>query len=267
MDTVLLIDFLCLVHKGNVSFGGEKNLPFTIHYSFFRNLSSLIKEFSPDKVFLCGEGGRSFRKDISGDYKANRVRPEGKKKANGSVFEAANAIWKLCRHLPLHRVSADRYEADDVIATLAASLHDEDVIVVSNDKDYLQLLQMGNDNVALYDPFLSEFREAPSYDQNTFLCLNGDAADNIAGLLPKSAAIKAASNPEKLKAFLADDKNRSRYALNKQLVDLRTVPDADLQVLDYEADFEALFEEFAHMEFKSILKDKEGFKKVFAKLR
>jgi len=269
MDTVLLIDFLCLVHKGQVSFGkSECDKGFTVVFNFFRNLKALLGEFDPDKVFLCGEGGKSFRKEISADYKANRVKTAAKKTPpKGDVYEAANAIWKLCGHLPLLRVSAERYEADDVIATLVSSLRDEDVIVISNDKDYLQLLQMDYESVCLYDPFLNDFREAPDYHQNTFLCLAGDTADNIAGLLPKKAAIEISSDPEKLQSFLSkSEENRANFALNKQLVDLQSIPDECLNVSDYEVDFEGLFAEFEHMEFKSILKDRESFKKVFARL-
>lgn len=66
------------------------------------------------------------------------------------------------QHLPVKQFVASNYECDDVIASLATSLKDEDVTIISNDSDYIQLLQ--NDiNVKIYNPIKKEYMKAPDY--------------------------------------------------------------------------------------------------------
>ena len=84
----------------------------------------------------------------------------------------------------------DRYEADDVIGTLATRCASDslDVVIVSSDKDMLQLV---NDRVSMYNPM----KEDVWYDEAAteafmgvkpsqvadLLALKGDAIDNIPG--------------------------------------------------------------------------------------
>ncbi|GFR11257.1 DNA polymerase I [Trichonephila clavata] len=83
------------------------------------------------------------------------------------------------------------YEADDIIATLAAKYanhQDFKVVVVSSDKDLFQLL---NYNILIFDPIKLEKFGVNSHKLLDLFSLTGDASDNIPGVPgigPKTAA-------------------------------------------------------------------------------
>jgi 5'-3' exonuclease len=142
---------------------------------------------------ICCDSGRSFRADIDPAYKAQR--------------EAQPAAYHHQVALAKERLEADGYpvwavkgfEADDLIATATARAlaMDGSVLIVSADKDLLQLV--GPKVRALspatnkdYDEaaVVAKFGVQPS-QMRDYLALVGDASDNIVGakgIGPKKAA-------------------------------------------------------------------------------
>ena len=194
---------------------------------------------------------------------------DDKQKKRDDFLRQYNIMLKLLKYLPITQVKSDRYEADDVIATLVSTLRDEDLTVISSDKDYIQLLQKGYDNLKVYSHALKSYVVPPDYHFLTFLTLNGDTSDNIPSLISKKKAIAVASDPEKLKEFLSVEENRANYSLNKQLVEFKIIEDEELEFSEYQIDFDALKEEFAWMEFETILEEKYWgrFVETFERLR
>lgn len=282
-DKVLLIDGLNFYHRANIFFKpkpnpvgwSESNLyeqpqvqpDLTCVYQFFRNLRALIERLSPTKVFFCLEGKNSFRKALYSEYKANRIVKTGSEKSRTKeqVLEQADIAFNLLQYLPITKVFADTFEADDVINTLAHNLKNEEVIIVSNDKDLIQILQTELKQVKLYNH--KDFVEAPDYHFLTFKCF-GDKSDNVPRLASEKKAIEYATDPKKLVEFLSSEENRANYNLNKQLVELRLVPDNDLQFVQPTVDYPFLFKEFTKMEFASIVEEKywDRFVKTFQTL-
>src|SRR5205823_1437856 len=91
----------------------------------------------------------SFRKELYPPYKANRSEPPEDLVPQFPLLRAA------VRAFGLTPVEQDRYEADDLIATYAceARKRGADVLIVSADKDLMQLIGSG---VAMYDPASGE---------------------------------------------------------------------------------------------------------------
>jgi len=100
-------------------------------------------------------------------------------------------IKQELQHLGLHWIAIVGIEADDAIATLVekwCGVSHERVIILSTDKDFLQLL---SNQVCIFDHFKDRWRD-PAYVQEKFgvqpslmgdlLALMGDAADNIPGV-------------------------------------------------------------------------------------
>jgi DNA polymerase-1 len=91
-------------------------------------------------------------------------------------------------HLPIQMMMYDNIEADDVIAYLAKDVLKENVIVMSTDKDFLQLV---DDRVRVWNPtkrklytpesVKEDYRFSPS-NLIYFRILDGDKSDNIPGL-------------------------------------------------------------------------------------
>ncbi len=132
----------------------------------------------------------SFRKDHFDGYKANRTEPPDDLKPQ---FEA---IRRLTEVLGFKGLRAEGYEADDLIGALCKKFSDFKIVVVTGDKDLLQLV---NDRVVVWDTMknlvidrtgvVNKLGVAPE-QVTDYLGLIGDSSDNIPGITgigPKSA--------------------------------------------------------------------------------
>ncbi|QOD38644.1 DNA polymerase I [Candidatus Wolbachia massiliensis] len=139
-------------------------------------------------------GKKNFRHDLYPEYKANRVTPPEDLIPQFAILREAVEASNLSYE------EIEGYEADDIIATLAARYADHQdfkVVVVSSDKDLFQLL---NYNILIFDPiksiYIDEKQVMEKFGVNSsklldLLSLTGDASDNITGVPgigPKTAA-------------------------------------------------------------------------------
>lgn len=280
-DKILLIDYLAFVYRGVVKFGwGDKEQPagpsFTIVYNFFRNLRSVVEQFQPTKVFICCEGQNVFRYSLYPDYKNNRIIKTAdiktdKKVATKEDFNRQrDIITNLLPNLPITIVSSEEFEADDVITTLVENLKDEEVVIYSGDKDFIQLLQKGYKNLKLYSPVKNDYVVAPDFNYLTFHTLRGDQIDNIPSIAGPKKAEKLATDIKAFAEFLdSSEENKANYKLNLSLIELKIIPDERLQFVECHTNFAYLKEQFAKMDFKSVVENNywERFIKTFEGLR
>jgi len=260
MDRILLIDAHNSMWRASIGFG-PKPAPdeeeFVLIFNFFRNLRPIIELFSPDKCFFVLEGHPQFRYDLLPEYKANRITKIASKKDLVDKFtKSKNEIVRLMQYLPITIARASRYECDDVVATLCDNMKDEDLTVLSNDSDYIQLLQRGYKNINIYNPIKKASMEAPSYPYVAWKCLNGDKSDNIPGLLKPKKALDTASDPELFKKYLSTEENRANFSINRQLIEFRQVPEEEIVLTEGIKNFDLLKEEFCKMKFESIINEK-----------
>lgn len=134
-------------------------------------------------VAICCDSGRSFRKDLHPEYKANR--PE---KDHSTLNELNQVIEKL-RADGYRLWQSKGFEADDVIATACreAVKRGHHVIIASADKDLLQLVSptvtaLRTHNWTTMD--LAAVRDRFGIEPaliGDWLALVGDASDNIKG--------------------------------------------------------------------------------------
>ena len=292
MDKILLIDGHNAMWRATYSFGGSpthslctdsacKHKSQEVHcvcgsivneefcygeeygfiYNFFRNLRPIIEDFSPDKCFFVLEGHPQFRYDLFADYKANRIVKTGAKKETVDKFhKAKREIVRLLQYLPITIARAADYECDDVIATLCENMKEENIIVLSNDSDYIQLLQRGYAKVNIYNPIKKEFMVAPSYPYVGRKSLNGDKSDNIPSLLTPKKALDTIQDPVRFQKFMDVEENRANFSVNRQLIEFRSVPEEEIQLVDGVTNFASLKEEFIKMKFESITNDKSWAK-------
>ena len=116
-------------------------------FQFVRDGAAGIKPTHLAIIFDKSE--HSFRKELYPPYKANRSEPPEDLIPQFPLMRAA------VRAFGLTPVEQDRYEADDLIATYAcaARRRGADVLIISADKDLMQLVGPG---VAMYDPASGE---------------------------------------------------------------------------------------------------------------
>lgn len=201
------------------------------------SLARALKEHQPTHAAVAMEHhDETWRHLLYPDYKANRS--ETPSMLLSSLQQFVTAFGEL----GVQSFEIDSYEADDVIATLATvvSVHDGEVIILSTDKIYLQLV---NDKVIVYDHFANKRCDKAyvkakyeiAQDQFTdYLALVGDQSTNIKGVQgigPKSA-VTLLSEHDSLDHILSAepvstmlkkvDAGRADALRSKQLVTLKT---------------------------------------------
>lgn len=177
------------------SLTGTNGRPLNAVYGFAGFLCDFLAAATPGAVTLAFDESltTSFRNDIYPDYKANRALPP----------EELEAQLRACRRLAEAAgctcLASPRFEADDIIGTLAARTHacGGRVAIVSSDKDLTQLLAEGD---MLWDYAAGRRLDAEAVRERygvgpsqmaDYLALVGDAVDNIPGVKgigPKAAA-------------------------------------------------------------------------------
>lgn len=160
-------------------------LPVNAIYGFLTMMLKLLKEERPEAVVLCFDRPEpSFRKDLDPNYKANRSEmPE-------DLVPQIPYIRKLCPLLGLACADVKGFEADDVIGTITKQGRKLgfEVVIVSGDKDFAQLLEPG---VIMYDT-MKDARTGPKEaverwgikpeQMIDYLALVGDSSDNVPGV-------------------------------------------------------------------------------------
>lgn len=115
-------------------------LPTNAILGFTNLLFSFLKQYQPDYIAVALDIGReTFRNQLFAQYKGNR--PE----APPSLIPQFPYFRKVLEGLNLPLLELSGYEADDIIATLCVSMAGKgcDVVVVSSDKDLMQLVTDG----------------------------------------------------------------------------------------------------------------------------
>src|SRR5437867_173809 len=155
-------------------------------YIFVTMLRKLLNEQKPEYIAASFDlPGRTFRDDLVTDYKANRTpMPD-------ELAEQIPMVHAACEALGVPILTSERYEADDVIGTLAvkAAAAGFDVAIVTMDKDFFQLVGDGirvfnpRDDGTWYDAagVKEKFGVAPDQVVDV-MALMGDTIDNIKGV-------------------------------------------------------------------------------------
>ena len=124
----------------------SKGLPTNAVFVFTNMIQKLLKEMKPDYfVVVWDTPGKTFRDEKFAEYKANRS------EMPLDLAPQINYIHKLVDAFNIATLEKEGFEADDVIATIAAKLKHKDdleIVIVSGDKDMGQILDK---NVTMLD--------------------------------------------------------------------------------------------------------------------
>ena len=162
-----------------------EGLPVGAVFGFCNMLFRLVQDMPGDQLLVVFDKGKaSFRDAIYDGYKANRLEPPDDLRPQFPLVRDA------ARALGLPVIELEGYEADDIIATYArdAEAAGREVIIVSSDKDLMQLIRQG---VQMYDPMkqkaidraevIARFGVGPELVRDV-LALAGDTSDNVPGV-------------------------------------------------------------------------------------
>jgi len=170
--------------------------PVNAVYGVATMLARLAEEAEPQYLAVIYDSKEpSFREEIYPEYKANRDAPPD------DLIPQFDRVEELVSCFGIHSYRESGVEADDLIATLTkrwtAEVKDHRVVIVSSDKDLMQLV---TDRVQLWDTMsnkiygvdevVEKFGVKPSQIRD-YLGLVGDSSDNIPGVPsvgPKTAS-------------------------------------------------------------------------------
>lgn len=269
-----------------------------IMLGLLRMISSTVRNNTAQEIYVCwdGDGSRKIRTDIDPEYKANRGdKNDFEKSMDSLMHRQVEWFWELFgQYLPLTWIVSNKYEADDLIAMFshACSKRGEKALIVSNDKDMLQLVTK---EVSIYSPStekyctLANFAEYskgfPSPEVHLMAkILMGDGSDNVKGVggVGEKTAIKlleeygtldrlvSYQNPalEKLKVGKNIKAGVDRIKMNRELMSLSLPfhfrPDMkSVEVKEGVLNPEAFRKSLIKMEFMSILASYTQFMRAF----
>ncbi|WP_251980406.1 DNA polymerase I [Salinibacter ruber] len=281
-SALYLIDAMSLAYRAHYIFISRplinsKGQNTSAAYGFTNSLLKLIEDHDIEHAAVVFDEGEedTFRKEMYDDYKANRDPPPEE------LLENIPYIKEIVEGLDIPVLEVPGVEADDVIGALAkqAEADDADVVIVSPDKDFKQLL---SDKVSIYKPAKGDqdfeiktgdtFRDEYGLDPAQFvdmLALMGDSSDNVPGVygIGEKTAQKLLREYHSVENLIdhADDLSGKRARegmqehaeearLSKRLVRIRTELDVGLdwhELQRRELDEEKLTAVFQELEFDS----------------
>jgi DNA polymerase I len=193
-DRLLLLDGHSLAYRAFFAlpienFSTTTGQPTNAVYGFTAMLINVLRDEKPTHVAVAFDRGEpTFRHEQYVEYKANRREtPDDFRSQLSLIFEVLDALG-------IRRLSAPGFEADDVIATLAtqASAEGMDVLIVSGDRDVLQLVsdrvtvlmtRRGITDMTRFTPaaVTEKYGLSPAQYPD-FAAVRGDPSDNLPGI-------------------------------------------------------------------------------------
>src|SRR6267378_2983960 len=163
----------------------RQGVPTNAVYGFTTMLLRAIREGSPTHLAVAfDEEAKAKRSEIYDAYKATRGAPPD------DLIPQFPLVRQVLEAMRVPAIGFPGYEADDVIATLAkrAKAQGWDVVIVSGDKDLMQLVV---DGIRCYDSMYEKWYGPAEVEEKwgvppaqvaDLLALTGDKIDNIPGV-------------------------------------------------------------------------------------
>ena len=212
-----------------------------LRHMILNTLRANRKKFGDEfgELVICCDDGNYWRRQMYPYYKANRKKTRDKSEMDwNAIFQALNAIREeLKTFFPYKVIQIETCEADDIIGVVVheegtESNMGEPILILSGDKDYIQLHKYAN--VKQYDPVRK--RWISNSDPEKYLAehiLKGDSGDGIPNVLSADNSfvmgIRQRPVTQKRIAEWADINNmqeevKRNYMRNKALIDLSEIP-------------------------------------------
>lgn len=228
-------------------------------------------------IVICNDADNYWRKEIYSAYKQQRK--EQKEKNNSidwkHLYETFDRVRDEIRdNLPYKSIRVPRCEADDIMYVLCKHYsHKENMLVVSSDKDMIQLMKFNG--VSIYSPKTdSIIKSISNLDELLFAhVLRGDSSDNIPNVLTNTEDFvekKIRQKPMTAKRIVEFTNNPSlinedNLKRNRCLIDLSYIPEEqENNILEWykktiPADRKNIFNYLVSKKMKLLLESVESF--------
>ena len=233
-DRLLLLDGHSLAYRAFFAlpvenFSTTTGQPTNAVYGFTAMLINVLRDEQPTHVAVAFDRSEpTFRHEQYVEYKANR------RETPADFRGQLSLIHEVLDALGIRQLSVAGYEADDVIATLAtqAAAEDMDVLIVTGDRDALQLVtdrvtvlmtRRGISDMTRFTPGAVKEKYGLTPEQYPdFAAVRGDPSDNLPNIpgVGEKTAIKWVSEYGSLAALVdrvGEVKGRAGDALREHL--------------------------------------------------
>jgi len=195
-NTFVIIDGNAIIHRAYHALPPLTAKDGTIVNAVFGFSSMLLKalnDFTPTHIAVCFDlAEKTFRDEIYAEYKATR------EKSDQELYDQIPLVHNVVETFNIPIYTKAGFEADDVIGTIAhkqkkSAKKDTKIIIITGDKDLLQLvdgdkvevylLRKGMSDFVLYneEKVQETYGFAPDYMAD-YKALMGDPSDNIPGV-------------------------------------------------------------------------------------
>ena len=189
------------------------------------------------ELILCCDDRKSWRKELFPNYKAARKKIRTTTDTDWQdLYDKLNLLkLELTEWFPYKVLQVDKAEADDIIAVLVG-LANERTLILSSDKDFIQLHHF---NVRQYSPIQKKFVEGDAKWSLHEKLIKGDVGDGVPNIMSDDNVFidegrrQKPITKKKIEAWFdlepemfCDNEMLRNLNRNRQLIDLGEVPDS-----------------------------------------
>ena len=181
MSQIMMASIMMQMHMSKKSEPDEEMVRHMILNSLRMYRTRFLSEFG--EMVLCYDSRHYWRRDYFPEYKYSRRKGRDASDKNWDIiFNCLNTIKEEVKvNMPYKSVEVYGAEADDIIGTLCSESSDE-VMILSGDKDFIQLQKFPN--VKQYSPITKKMINGMNPDD--YLkehVLKGDTSDGVPNVL------------------------------------------------------------------------------------
>jgi 5'-3' exonuclease len=212
----------------------------TVRHMILNSLRMYRTRFSSEfgELVLCYDSKHYWRRDYFPQYKAGRKKTrENDDKDWDAIFSCLNQIKdEIKTNLPYKVLEVYGAEADDIIGTICAE-YSEEIMIISGDKDFIQLQKYPN--IKQYSPITK--KSVNGENPGGYLkehIFRGDTSDGIPNVLSPDNTFtdglrQSPITKKKISSWLdhhfddvaPNDEVKRNYQRNRKLIDLTYAPE------------------------------------------
>jgi len=233
----VLISNLMAQTRGKAENLPDKEMVRHMVINSLRGFNLKFKSEYGSNIVLCADAGEPWRRDIYPNYKHARRKGRVDSATDwDNIFNVITEIkHEIAENFPYVMMYIEKAEADDIIATLVKHIN-EPIIIISGDKDFIQL--QTKKNVKQYSPIQKVF-VGEGLDPKKFLheqIIKGDRSDGIPNILSPDDIFLTKEkqrpiNKKRLEEWSSvsniplGSETSKYYERNKRLIDLSCIPE------------------------------------------
>ena len=238
---MIIVDFnQVMISNLMMQLGNHTNIPLEeglFRHMVINSLRSYKQKFQSEygEIEIACDDRNYWRKQVFPYYKANRKKNRDASEINwNQVFDIFNTIKaEIKEYFPYRVIQVESAEADDIIATLVTENKDKTILILSADKDFVQLQKYAT--VRQYDPIRKKWIKEDNPQQYLYEhILKGDQGDGIPNILSDDDTFvtdkrQKPMTQKKMDLFksqgISQEMLKRNFARNELLVDLTKIPE------------------------------------------